>query len=163
MLQSQIRHSGYNYFTLIGKNIFWQKWKQVGVKLSHVLQEGTSLFSAYSFCLISKYPYFTALKDCLSWWDTVFKSSAECKSLPYKTNWFMFSFLFLPVTAKIQYIIDVIPILQYCMIFIFIGDYRSFRLPTHTFNFSCWKNKTWLTHALTHTILPLPKRIKSHA
>uniref|UniRef100_A0A8C9WUV9 UDENN domain-containing protein n=1 Tax=Sander lucioperca TaxID=283035 RepID=A0A8C9WUV9_SANLU len=27
----------------------------------------STLFSAYSFCVISKYPYFTALKDCLSW------------------------------------------------------------------------------------------------
>ncbi|KAE8288754.1 DENN domain-containing protein 3 [Larimichthys crocea] len=26
----------------------------------------SKLFSAYSFCVISKYPYFTALKDCLS-------------------------------------------------------------------------------------------------
>lgn len=45
-----------------------------------VLQDGTSvahneigpnksctLFIAYSFCIISKYPYFTALRDCLSW------------------------------------------------------------------------------------------------
>lgn len=25
------------------------------------------LFTAYSVCVISKYPYFTALRDCLSW------------------------------------------------------------------------------------------------
>lgn len=25
------------------------------------------LFTAYGFCVISKYPYFTALRDCLSW------------------------------------------------------------------------------------------------
>ncbi|XP_059196232.1 DENN domain-containing protein 3-like isoform X2 [Centropristis striata] len=42
------------------------------LEATSVLQNGagsskmSQLFSAYSFCVISKYPYFTALKDCLS-------------------------------------------------------------------------------------------------
>ncbi len=51
------------------------------------LQEGTSfvqngdgsfklskLFFAYSVCVISKYPYFNALKDCLSWWGKLYQN-----------------------------------------------------------------------------------------
>ncbi|KAG8010100.1 DENN domain-containing protein 3 [Nibea albiflora] len=34
---------------------------------NHGSYKFSKLFSAYSLCVISKYPYFTALKDCLSW------------------------------------------------------------------------------------------------
>lgn len=51
----------------------------------------SKLFSAYSFCVISKYPYFTALKDCLSWWETLYERKKNTAwlisfSWPYKKN-----------------------------------------------------------------------------
>ncbi|TNN80826.1 DENN domain-containing protein 3 [Liparis tanakae] len=56
---------------LVFTDVFGNKTHGVGG--TSALQEGvgslksSKLFSAYSFCVISKYPYFTALKDCLSW------------------------------------------------------------------------------------------------
>uniref|UniRef100_A0A3P8RL49 DENN domain containing 3 n=1 Tax=Amphiprion percula TaxID=161767 RepID=A0A3P8RL49_AMPPE len=62
---------------LVFTNVFGNKTHGVVMQCYRPIQEGTSfyqngadsskLFSAYSFCVISKYPFFTALKDCLSW------------------------------------------------------------------------------------------------
>uniref|UniRef100_A0A3Q1EI06 DENN domain containing 3 n=1 Tax=Acanthochromis polyacanthus TaxID=80966 RepID=A0A3Q1EI06_9TELE len=61
---------------LVFTDIFGNKTHGVVMQCYRPIQEGTSfyqngagsskLFSAYSFCVISKYPFFTALKDCLS-------------------------------------------------------------------------------------------------
>ncbi|XP_039973997.1 DENN domain-containing protein 3-like isoform X2 [Xiphias gladius] len=64
---------------LVFTDIFGNKTYGVVMQCYRTLLEGTSffhngagsskfskLFSAYSFCLISKYPYFRGLKDCLS-------------------------------------------------------------------------------------------------
>ncbi|XP_028326168.1 DENN domain-containing protein 3-like isoform X2 [Gouania willdenowi] len=40
----------------------WTSFYKKGAESSHLAK----LFSAYSFCVISKYPYFNVLKDCLS-------------------------------------------------------------------------------------------------
>ncbi|KAM9353017.1 DENN domain-containing protein 3-like [Symphorus nematophorus] len=64
---------------LVFTDVFGNKTHGVVMQCYRPILEGTSffqigagcykfskLFSAYSFCVISKYPYFTALKDCLS-------------------------------------------------------------------------------------------------
>ncbi|XP_062278591.1 DENN domain-containing protein 3-like [Scomber scombrus] len=51
---------------LVFTDVFGNKTHGVVMQCYWPIPEGTSLFSAYSFCVISKYPYFTALKDCLS-------------------------------------------------------------------------------------------------
>ncbi|XP_067457716.1 DENN domain-containing protein 3-like [Thunnus thynnus] len=51
---------------LVFTDVFGNKTHGVVMQCYRPLWEGTSFFSAYSFCVISKYPYFTALKDCLS-------------------------------------------------------------------------------------------------
>ncbi|KAM7383540.1 hypothetical protein PAMP_003184 [Pampus punctatissimus] len=65
---------------LVFTDVFGNKTHGVVMQCYRPIVEGTSvyqngaesfklskLFSAYSFCIISKYPYFKALKDCLSW------------------------------------------------------------------------------------------------
>uniref|UniRef100_A0A3P8RL27 DENN domain containing 3 n=1 Tax=Amphiprion percula TaxID=161767 RepID=A0A3P8RL27_AMPPE len=71
---------------LVFTNVFGNKTHGVVMQCYRPIQEGTSfyqngadsskLFSAYSFCVISKYPFFTALKDCLS-----------CLLIQLKTCW----------------------------------------------------------------------------
>ncbi|XP_055359180.1 DENN domain-containing protein 3-like isoform X2 [Betta splendens] len=63
---------------LVFTDVFGNKAHGVVMQCSRPILEGTyfshngagsklpKLFSAYSFCIISKFPYFTALKDCLS-------------------------------------------------------------------------------------------------
>ncbi|XP_058502765.1 DENN domain-containing protein 3-like [Solea solea] len=64
---------------LVFTDVFGNKTHGVVMQCYQPILEGTSLFhngagstkfsklfTAYSFCVISKYPYFTALKDCLS-------------------------------------------------------------------------------------------------
>ncbi|XP_061572742.1 DENN domain-containing protein 3-like isoform X2 [Cololabis saira] len=63
---------------LVFTDVFGNKTYGVVMQYYRPILEGTSyqngagssqiskLFSAYGFCIISKYPYFTALKDCLS-------------------------------------------------------------------------------------------------
>ncbi|XP_077455086.1 DENN domain-containing protein 3-like [Stigmatopora argus] len=60
---------------LVFTDVFGNKSYGVVMQCSRPIQEltsqcqnghGSKLFCAYSFCVISKYPYFTALKDCLS-------------------------------------------------------------------------------------------------
>ncbi|XP_062421257.1 DENN domain-containing protein 3-like isoform X2 [Pungitius pungitius] len=64
---------------LVFTDVFGNKTHGVVMQCYRPILEGTSvlkyragslkfprLFSAYSFCVISRYPYFTALKDCLS-------------------------------------------------------------------------------------------------
>nr|XP_061789339.1 DENN domain-containing protein 3-like [Nerophis lumbriciformis] len=60
---------------LVFTDVFGNKSHGVVMQCSHPIQElrsscqngaGSKIYCAYSFCVISKYPYFTALKDCLS-------------------------------------------------------------------------------------------------
>ncbi|XP_063734972.1 DENN domain-containing protein 3-like isoform X2 [Eleginops maclovinus] len=61
---------------LVFTDVFGNKTHGVVMQCYRPILEGTSIFqnragaskhfSAYGFCVISKYPYFTALKDCLS-------------------------------------------------------------------------------------------------
>ncbi|KAM6910026.1 DENN domain-containing protein 3-like isoform 1-T1 [Xenentodon cancila] len=77
-LQVTSEQKNEQFHFLVFTDVFGNKTYGVVMQYYHPVLEGTfcqngagssqisKLFSAYSFCIISKYPYFTALKDCLS-------------------------------------------------------------------------------------------------
>ncbi|KAM4579659.1 DENN domain-containing protein 3-like isoform 1-T2 [Odontesthes bonariensis] len=82
-LQVTSEQKSEQFHFLVFTDVFGNKTHGVVMQYYRPVMEGTSvseskyqngagssrfskLFSAYSFCIISKYPYFTALKDCLS-------------------------------------------------------------------------------------------------
>uniref|UniRef100_UPI0037E7B832 DENN domain-containing protein 3-like isoform X2 n=1 Tax=Semicossyphus pulcher TaxID=241346 RepID=UPI0037E7B832 len=78
-LQVTNKQEDEQFHFLVFTDVFGNKTHGAVMQCYRPIQEGTSvfqngagssktskLFSAYSFCVISKYPYYTALKDCLS-------------------------------------------------------------------------------------------------
>lgn len=49
---------------LLGSQFSQDGGHQNGHRLS---SKSSHLYTAYSICVISKYPYYNALRDCLSW------------------------------------------------------------------------------------------------